>query len=182
MKISEMTDSLFDREMMNLLGQVQFWSIRLGDINIGHVLEPGQVSYMDNTGKQPFPLALELRRCWDYARGTGPCPNEVREILQDLCELLWAPVAAGTYSIPSSWWETPLGTMCRLCEARIALDGDEILDAHDLALLSDLAPARIRQLCASGEIKAEKAQRKTSSQEQWVIETEEARKFLESRR
>jgi len=182
MKISEMTDTMFDREMMGLLGQVQFWCIRLSNINISHALEPGPVSYMDGTGKQPFPLALEIKRVWDYARGVGPRPDELQEIIQDLCELLWAPVAAGTYSIPPSWWETPLGIMVKLCEARDALEVRGSLDTYQLALLSDLTDKRIRQLCQSGELQAEKVPREASSQEQWAIPAEVARRFLESRR
>lgn len=181
MKISEMTDTLFDREMAALLGQVQFWCMRLSGIDPKYKLEPTPVSNLDGTGKQPFPLALELKRAWDYARGVKPRPDELREIIQDLCELLWAPVGAGTYEIPSSWWETPLGTMVKICQARDALEGGHDLDTYQLALLSDLTDKRIRQLCQSGEIKAEKVPREASSQEQWAIPAEEARRFLESR-
>lgn len=181
MKTSEMTDTVFDREMSMLLSQVQFWCMRLSEIDPAYKLEPTPVSYMDGTGKQPFPLALEIRRCWDYARGAGPRPDEMREIIQNLCELLWAPVAAGSYDIPSEWWETPLGTMCRLCEARTALDTGANLDIEELALLADLTPKRVQQLCHSGELKAKKIEREVSSQEKWIIPAEEARLFLESR-
>ena len=69
MKISEMTDTVFDREMATLLSQVQFWCMRLSGIDPKYKLEPTPVSCLDGTGKQPFPLALELKRVWDYARG-----------------------------------------------------------------------------------------------------------------
>lgn len=181
MKITDMNDNLFDREMQKLLADVQFWCVRLSAINGKFHLEPSPTSYLDGTGKQPFPLALELKRCWDYARGTGPRPEEMHEIIQSLCELLWSTIGGTGSAIPADWWDTPLGTMCRMCEARTALEYGETIDTYGLALLADLSHMRIRQLCQSGDIEAEKMPRETSSQEQWVIPAEEARRFLAGR-
>ena len=59
MKITDMTDTAFDQAMQRLLGDVQFWCIRLSQIG-EYSLEPMPVSYADGSGKQPFPLALEV--------------------------------------------------------------------------------------------------------------------------
>ncbi len=179
MKISEMTDTMFDREMATLLGQVQFWCIRLSNLDPAYILDPKPI--VVGNKKYPFPFAADLWQLWDYARGTGPRPNEVQENIQKLCELLWAPVAAGSYDIPSDWWDTPLGTMCRLCNARATLEAGWSLDVYEMALLADLTHMRIRQLCQSGELQAVKEERNGSSQEKWIIPAEEARRFLESR-
>jgi len=181
-KIREMTDDLFSREMAALLAQVQSWFLRLSGIQPGFSLFPTPASYLDGSGKQPFPLALELKRVWDYARGTGPRPEELQEIIQDLCELLWCPVGAvGEYTIPAWWWDTPLGQMCLMAQVRAAIEHGEPVSADELAVLADLTGQRIRQMCASGEIKAGKIQREENSQMEWAIPAEEAVRFLRER-
>ena len=121
MKITDMTDTAFDQAMQRLLGDVQFWCIRLSQIG-EYSLEPMPVSYADGSGKQPFPLALEVRRVWDYAKGGKPRPEEIAEIIQDLCELLWSHTGGSSYDIPAAFWDQPLGFMCQLAWAREALE------------------------------------------------------------
>ncbi len=177
MKISDMTDTLFDREMQRIMGDVQFWCIRLDQIG-DFSLEPTPVSYMDNIGKQPFPLAIDLKEVWDYAAGTGSQPIGVSDVIQSLCELLWCPVAGTSYEIPSSWWDEPLGFMCRLAWARQGLDAGENLTVDALAMLAGVSDKYIRRLCGDGTLQAEKVPRKVGTQQEWAIPVEEGRKFL----
>lgn len=181
MKTSEMTDLLFAREMQKLLADVQFWSMRLNQIQADLILKPTPVSYIDESGQEPFPLALELRRLWNYARGTGPRPEEANEIIQELCELLWSPIGGTSYDIPAVWWETPLGQMVKMTWARMKLDADLPLDPVELALFVDVTDRRIRQMCRDGSLQAEKVKRENSSQQEWAIPAAEAKKFIGSR-
>lgn len=181
MKTSEMTDQLFEREMQKLLADVQFWSMRLNQIQADLILKPTPASYIDESGQEPFPLALELRRLWNYARGTGPCPEEVNEIIQELCELLWSPIGGTSYDIPAVWWETPLGQMVKMVRARMKLDAGQTIDPVELSLFVDVTDRRIRQMCRSGDLVAEKVQREQSSQQEWAIPAAEAKKFIGSR-
>lgn len=182
MKIREMTDEAFVREIAALLARVQSWSLRLSGIQPDFSLTPHPASYMDGSGEQPFPLALELKRIWDYARGTGPRPAEQREIIQDLCELLWCPIGAvGEYTIPAWWWDTPLGQMCLMAQVRAAIEHGEAISADEFAVLADLTGQRIRQMCAAGEIKAKKVRREENSQLEWAIPAKEAVRFLKAR-
>lgn len=180
MRISDMTDTLFDREMQRILSDVQFWAIRLDNIG-DFTLTPTPASYADGEGQQPFPLAIDLKEVWDYARGEGSCPREILEIIQSLCELLWCPVAAHTYEVPNAFWDMPLGFMCQLAHARLALDSGESLSVEQLAMLGDLKPARVRQLCQSGNITAFKKERTDNSQQEWTIPAEAAKEWLKSR-
>ena len=143
-------------------------------------LKPTPVSYFDGSGQEPFPLALELRRLWNYAGGTGPCPEEANEIIPELCELLGPPLA-GPYDIPAVWWETPLGQMVKMTWARMKLDVDLPLDPVELALFVDVTDRRIRQMCRDGSLQAEKVERENSSQQEWAIPAAEAKKFIGSR-
>ena len=181
MKPTEMNDALFKEEMEKLLAQVQFWAMRLEAIQPGFCLEPVPVSYLDGSGKQPFPLALELKRVWDYARGEGPRPAELKEIIQELVELLWCPVAGHNYIIPYEWWNTPLGQMCRMAEARATIDDGGSLSAQELSYLSGIAGQWIREMCATGKLMAEKVTREQNSQTEWAIPAEECRRFLAER-
>jgi hypothetical protein len=180
MKISDMTDIAFEREMQRILGDVLFWCIRLDEIG-DYSLNPTPVTYIDGTGQQPFPLAMELKRIWNYARGEGTCPAEINDIIQSLCELLWCPVAASSYEIPSAWWKEPLGFMCNLAWARQALDLGENLTTEQLALLGEVSVSRIKQLCQSGEILAEKVPQARGKKMEWNISAEVALSWLKSR-
>jgi hypothetical protein len=180
MKTTDMTSELFNREMLKLLTDIQAGTARLTAIDPQFQLKPVRVSYASGFS-EPFPLALELRRCWDYARGTGPKPEGMQRTLEDLTRLLWCPLAASSYEVPASWWDTPLGIMARMCEVRDAVDRGLSVSAEHFALIADLTPQRIRQLCASRGIKAKKEERAGSSQEQWAIPAKEAKKFLEKR-
>jgi hypothetical protein len=181
MKITDMTDTLFDQQMQRLLGDVQFWCVRLSQIG-EYSLRPMPVSYIDGTGKQPFPLALELKRVWDYARGSGPRPDEIREIIQDLCELLWSHTGGSSYDIPAEFWDQPLGFMCRLAWARETLDAGGELNAEQLSMLAGISAARVKQLCRSGDITATKAEQARNRQQEWAIPADVARAWLESRK
>jgi len=181
MKTIDMDRSLFNREMLKLLTDVQSGATRLEAINPQFKLEPVRVSYASGCS-EPFPLALELRRCWDYARGAGSRPEGMQRTLEDLTRFLWCPLAATSYEIPASWWSTPLGIMTKMCEVRDAIDRGFSVPAEHLALVADLTPQRVRQLCASGEIPATKEERPGSSQEQWAIPAGVAREFLEKRK
>lgn len=180
MKTTDMTPELFDREMQKLLADVQTGASRLTAIDPQFQLQPVAVFYPDG-GSEPFPLAVELRRCWNYARGEGPRPSGMQRTIEDLTRLLWCPLAATSYEIPFAWWNTPLGIMARMCEVRDSLDRGIPVSAEHFALIADLTPQRIRQLCASGEIHATKEERPGSSQEQWSISADEAREFLAER-
>jgi len=180
MKITDMTDTVFDREMQRILGDVMFWITRLdqvGDFN----LEPTPVSYADGSGQQPFPLAIDLKEVWDYARGTGKRPEGMQDIIQSLTELLWAPVGGTSYSIPSTWWDEPLGIMCRLAWARQALDTGDNLTVEQLSLLSGMSIPRIKQLCQTGKIPAVKVQQGRSNRKEWSIPADAAQVWLKSR-
>jgi hypothetical protein len=181
MKIGEMTDSLFDREMQRILGDVQFWCIRLDQIG-DFSLEPTPVSYVNGSGQQPFPLAIDIKEVWDYARGKGSCPRGINEIIQALCELLWSSVGENSYTIPNYWWDEPLGFMCQLAFARQAMDNGESLNAVQLAMLAGLSSVRIKQLCQSGDIPAGKVEQARNSQLEWAIPADVAREWLESRK
>lgn len=181
MKIQDMTDSLFHREMQRIIGDTQFWCVRLGQIG-DYKLEPTPVSYSDGTGSQPFPLALEIKRVWDYAKGDKSRPTETAEIIQELCELLWSHIGGSSYDIPGEFWDTPLGFMCQLARAREALESGGDLNAEQLAMLAGVSAARIKQLCKSGEIKAGKVEQSRSSQPEWAIPARVATKWLEGRR
>lgn len=178
MKISEMTDTLFDREMQRLLGDVQFWCVRLGNIG-DYTLTPALVSYMDGSGQQPFPLALEAKRVWDYAKGAAPRPAEMREIIQDLCELLWSHIGGSGYEIPSEFWDEPLGFACHLASARADMEAGSDLTTDQVAALSGLTTARIKQLCAAGELPAAKAD--DNPKAEWIIQAGPVREWLEKR-
>jgi hypothetical protein len=180
MKITEMTHEHFNREMLKLLTTVQTGANCLKAIDPQFQLKPVRIPYATGLS-EPFPLALELRKCWDYARGAGPKPEGMERILQDLEKLLWCPLGATSYEIPASWWETPLGAMTRMCEVRDAIDRELSVPAEHLALLVGCTPQWIRHLCTAGEIKAEKEKRPGSSQTQWAIPAKEAKKFLEKR-
>jgi len=179
LKIRDMSDELFHREMEILLSQVRFWAMRLDCIQSGFKLQPTPVTV--GSDKFPFPFAAELKQCWDYARGTGPQPEEMEEIILELCELLWAPVAATSYDIPAAWWDTPLGIMVRMCRVRAKIEMGVSVHAEELSVLADVTGQRIRQMCAEGKLKAEKVAREMNSQLEWAIPAEEARKLLESK-
>lgn len=181
MKITDITVNLFDKEMVRLLGDVQFWCIRLDQIGDCQ-LKPIPVTYIDGTGLQPFPLALELRRVWDYAAGNKPRPAELQEIIQELCELLWSHIGGSSYAIPAEFWDQPLGFMCQLAWAREALDSGKSINAEQLAMLGGISAARVKQLCKAGEIQADKVEQSRSSQTEWAIPAEIARTWLEERR
>lgn len=180
MKITDMTDTLFGKEMLRIVGDATFWCIRLSQIG-DYKLEPTPVSYMDGTDKQPFPLALEIKRVWDYAKGDKQRPEEIEEIIQDLCELLWSHIGGSSYDIPAEFWDAPLGFMCQLAWARQALDFGADLNAERLAMLAGITPQRVKQLCQSGVIKAGKTEQSRSSQQEWAIPAETARAWLEAR-
>jgi hypothetical protein len=175
MKITDMSDSLFNREMQRLLGDVQFWLIRLDQV--GH-LEFAETPVEE----QPFPLAFKLRQVWDYAAGEIQCPEEIDDTIRSLYELLWQPVAGASYDIPPTWWDEPLGFMCRLARARQTLDDGEDLSAEQLAILADVSIRRITQLCASKEISAKKKEQSQGGQPEWSIPAKTAYKWLMERR
>ncbi|MCR4443262.1 MAG: hypothetical protein NUV48_14100 [Peptococcaceae bacterium] len=174
MRPDELTDRLFEREIRALLTSIISWSNRLD--KVGPYINVKQKAFANN-GPVSCPLASELWGCWEYARGTGAKPENMKDIIQSLLELLWEPVAAHSYEIPASWWETPLGTMVQLCKAREKFDAGVPLNAGETGLIVGLKGSRIRQMCIQGKIKASKEKRKKSSQAQWIIPQEEVEKL-----
>lgn len=83
MKITDMSDTLFDKEMQRLLSDVSFWCIKLSRIG-DYKLEPTPVSNVDGSNKQPFPLAVELKEVWDYVKGEAPAPLHLNECLEEI--------------------------------------------------------------------------------------------------
>lgn len=178
MNIKDMTDTLFNKEMQRLLSDVTFWCIRLDQIG-DYKFEPTPVSNMDGSNKQPFPLAIELKEVWDYAKGEAPAPYYLYDTIQALTELLWSTVGSSSYKIPNSWWGEPLGFMCQLAMARKNLDSGADLNAKQLSLLSGYTHARIKQLCSTGELQATKVEQGRSSQLEWAIPADFAKRWLE---
>ncbi|WP_054692480.1 hypothetical protein [Syntrophomonas palmitatica] len=182
MKITDLTDTLFAREIERLAGDAQFWAIRLQNaFGPDSRIELARTSNLDGSNQQPFPLAADLKEVWDYAKGDYPAPCHLQDTIQALCELLWCPIGAHSYQVPNSWWKEPLGFMCRLAWARQALEAGENLNAEQLAMLAGMTSQRIRQLCQTGEIKAGSANQKRNSQQEWVIPAKEAKKFIKKR-
>lgn len=177
MKITDMTDTLFAREVERLAGDVQFWAIRLQNaFGPNTKIELSPVSYLDGTGEQPYPLAIDLWEVWEYARGTGPRPEAMEDVIQSLCELLWAPVGGTSYQIPPTWWEEPLGFMCRLAEARATLEAGADLTPTQLAALGGVTEHQVRLLCRQEAIDGKREDKG------WIIPNAEAQKWLENKR
>ena len=168
MKTSDLTDSLFEREMGKLLSDAQFFCARLSK----------HIAPCNVRPEGPFPLAVRLKPVWDYARGTGPRPRDMQGTIQSLCELLWSPIA-GTNAIPASWWKQPLGYMSQLAWSREELDEGLTLTVDQLALLGDCTRRWVQELCRSGEIPATSGRK--NGLPEWHISPESARTWLEGR-
>lgn len=179
MKITDMSDSLFNKEMQRLLGDVAFWCIRLDQLG-EYNFEPTPVANFDGSNSQPFPLAIELKEVWDYAKGISKRPYHLYDTIQSLTELLWSTIGSTSYDIPNLWWSEPLGFMCKLALTREAFDAQNPLNATQLAMLSGYSDARIKQLCISGEIKATKVKQERGSQLEWAIPADIAREWIEN--
>jgi hypothetical protein len=180
LKITDMTDTLFNKEMQRLLSDAAFWCIKLSQIG-KYTLEPTPVSNIDGSNPQPFPLAMELKEVWDYAKGETPAPYHLYDSIQALTELLWSTIGSASYKIPNSWWSEPLGFMCQLAMARENLDSGADLNAKQLSLLSGYTHARIKQLCSTGELQATKVEQGRSSQLEWAIPADVAKEWLSRR-
>lgn len=174
MNIKDMTDALFNKEMNQLLNRVTFFCNTLSNTGIFSLTaEP-----MDNS--QTFPLAIELKKVWDYARGTDPKPSNMNEVMQTLYKLLWSSIGnIETPKIPNYWWDEPLGFMCSLAIAREMLDKGEPINAKQLSILSGYTHTYIKRSCTSSKIKATKVKQDRSSQLEWAISADEARLWME---
>lgn len=172
MKVTDMTDNLFDREVQKLLSDISFWLMRLTCIDTSICLN---LTTKNNT---PFPLYQDLKILWDYARGTGPKHPAQNDIIQALLEICWHPVQGVEYTIPAAWWETPFGTMIKMCWAREKIDADLEVSPEELALFTDVTGRWIRKQCKTGKIKAIKTERKGSSQEEWAIPADQAKEII----
>lgn len=179
MKTYEMTDELFDYIVKDLLDAVLIWAHGLSGIQPGLKIKPTPVS--DGEREYPYPLAMRLKKLWDYAKGTGEMPEDLPKIMHDLFRLIWRPVWVTGYAIPAAFWNEPLGRMCRMAQVRYEIDNGKAVSADELALIADVTGQRIRQLCAEGKIQAEKIQRKENSQTEWAIPAGEAKRFLNLR-
>ncbi|MDH7498178.1 MAG: hypothetical protein QHH05_07025 [Syntrophomonadaceae bacterium] len=177
MKPTDLTDALFEQEMEKFLSTVQFWATRLRLIDIDFQLRPSPTEAIEGHGPGPFPMAADIKLCWDYARGTGPKPYALRQILRVMLEFCWAPIFGTSYSIPESWWSTPLGYMTQVCWARAKLDNGSPLTTQELAYLTGVSERKIRQLCKEGSLAAEPRQRNGRRLE-WVVEPAAARQFV----
>lgn len=178
MKITDMTDILFEREMQKLLGQLQIWCVKLSRIG-NYSIEPTPIN--NGINKYLFPFAADLKEVWDYAKGVKPQPYHLHDTIQALMEFIWAPVGSSTYTVPNTWFNEPLGFMCKLALAREELDAGNSLNTEQLALLSGYVPSRIRKLCQSGDLPATKVEQGRNSQLEWSISPSVARNFLKKR-
>lgn len=180
MKVKEMTDELFINCMKEILYRINMLEIRLSSIDVNCKINPTPTSYMGDEIVFPFPLALELKRIWDYARGTAPYPDEYHEIKQDLIELLFVPLwSTSSYEVPQSFWtDTLLGQMFQIAEIRMKVDKKEMLNSEELSLVSNVTPQYIRKLLQDGKIKAIKDDPGNKKKINWQIPYEEYIRYV----
>lgn len=127
----------------------------------------------------PCPIASELWHIFQFVRGKSARVDNYMEILQNVCELVWANpfLPFSSYEINwEEWNKTRLGWLIRLGFLKNHLiNGYNKFSATDLSDLAGISKVAIGQKINSGEIKAVKEGKS------WVISNKEVKKFLKSR-
>lgn len=130
----------------------------------------------------PFPMAITLEEMYLWMTGEKKRPKEVEVMMEDMLQLIWFnPFVdySELLDIPWDRWSgltgAYTGQFYRFAQITLKLEGNEPLNASDLALISGLSAVAISKQIKEGKIQAKK------SGTEWRIETEEAKKWIERR-
>ena len=87
----------------------------------------------------------------DFDRENEMLVGEIYEHIQDLMEYLFAPPGLSmAYSIPNSFWESPLGSM--VARAQVWLRGDELITLKEAAEIRGITIQAISQAVKAGRL------------------------------
>jgi hypothetical protein len=138
---------------------------------------PRPARYREGDQEFPFPLAAELWHIYRYLTGQAPAPDFMLETLQNVCDLVWYNpfLHKSEYHIEWEAWErTKLGFFVRCSFIAIALEAGDSINSKQLSLLAGITPTAVIKQIKEGKLRAIKEDR------EWVIEAEDALKFLET--
>jgi len=176
MKRADLTNSLLERIIYDVRNGVENKIAALIRFS-GVIQSPPEI---DNAPFEP------IRMTWAYAsadkdmlckydllQDAGQFPNE--EII-DIIESLFRSALTFQISmtIPTGFWDMPLGYACKVAQARNTLDSFFPLSIVELALLADRKHTTIQQHCQRGSIAAVKDGRG------WKVPPIEALRYLQS--
>jgi len=174
MKRNDLTKDLYDRIVSSIREDV--------DIKINELIKFCWVGWPRVERSEPTPMAIksvfryasaDKQMMWtsNSLKDAGYYPNEdIFEIIRTL----FLPVLRQQQHtvIPAWFWDTALGYVCKVGQARLLLDTFMPLSVVDLALLADRKHTTVQQHCQRESIKAIKDGRA------WKIPPHEALKYL----
>lgn len=120
-------------------------TIRLMAAHISRILDENFIGGADITPalptEGPWPVAIyrlsplndQIEEICQAANG-GDCVPWLAETIQSVCESLFAPPASYAYTIPDSFWGTPLGQA--ILHAQLNHLGDELITISEAARLA----------------------------------------------
>lgn len=99
------------------------------------------------------PLAEMMREVIEHAAGLREVPNVSGKCLQ-LLRLLYGKAPSHEQTIPSIFWDTPLGAAIRECSSSLTQLGDEAeLSEPEAARFLSVGQLKILSYCQNGELK-----------------------------
>lgn len=114
------------------------------DINhhIGNTVPGASVDLPAEAWADPFRYTMEPQEWLTLARyGAGLAPDEdpgeMYEICQSMAEWLFSIPGASSYTIPSEWYDTPMGALWGMAFAKV--QGDELITIAQAAELAQIS-------------------------------------------
>jgi|GEM_PF-4974332 len=123
----------------------------------------------------PYPLAAEVRQVYLYLVGKSGLPEDIVDILERICELIWDNtfLNESRYSIDWLKWErTLIGRFVRCAYIRLMLDAGESITAKQLSLMVGMTPAGVVRAITSGRLQAKR------DKKEWSISAKDAIEFI----
>ena len=179
MRIEDLTNEdffgLLEAELTTYYSEITMRTITNFDNT--YQMKSSDQKIISGEGEYQFPITAELYPVYEWVIGQNDKPFDAEEVLQSICEMVWHNpfTPGGHYDVNwEEWSETRLGFLVQTAYKKLDLEKGNSLTATDLAQLSGLSLTGILGKIPD-EIEAEK------ENGNWVISSEEARRFLEDR-
>lgn len=173
MKISDLTHDLFVSEMERVLSMGEEHEKILARFYGRACIEP-VIPVV--TGPYSFAASGHLWELWEYAAGRREsAPQEWKNIISILCDVLWKPLGGDYRVVPTEFWQEPLGFMCKAATARNKLEVGEDLIVDDMSILAGISRQAVQKALLQKGIQGYMADGR------WYIKNGEAKRFLARR-